>query len=160
MGLFKSIRALAGMKKQMKAVQGQAMEQTGFPTDVGGQIAMAGGLLDQVGGILAGLGEAEADRTRLMSAGVDGRATIVSMGVPARAARLYNLTIDLEVTVPGRDPYRVANQYMVPGWARPAVGATLPVKVDPGDPAKIAIDWDAMPKPPEPGVIRPVEPGP
>lgn len=160
MGLFKSIRALTGLKKQIKEVQGQALGQTGFPTDIAGQAQMAGGLLDQVGGILAGLGEAEADRARLMTAGVDGRATILSMGVPPHAARLYNLTIDLEIAISGRDPYRVANQYMVPGWARLTVGATLPVKVDPADPAKIAIDWESMPKPPEPGVIRPAEPGP
>jgi hypothetical protein len=34
-------------------------------------------------------------------------------------------------------------------------GVTLPVKVDPSDPAKIAIDWDSAQQAPRRGRIRP-----
>ncbi len=37
---------------------------------------------------------------------------------------------------------------MVPAAAPLGQGVTLPIKVDPNDPAKIAIDWDASPAAP------------
>ena len=59
-----------------------------------------------------------------------------------RGAQWFNLDIDLEVHVSGRRPYRVNNQYMVPAGATLGEGVTLPIRVDPNDPSKIAIDWE------------------
>ena len=81
---------------------------------------------------------------------------IVGHGVPARGAQWFNLDIDMEIHVPGRAAYRVNNQYMVPAGATLGPGVRLPVKVDPNDPSKIAIDWSAAPQAPAAGEVRPV----
>jgi len=64
-------------------------------------------------------------------------------------SRTYRFT--LEVTVPGREPYPVADRFKVPKRAEStgtlasagylAVGLELPVWVDPADPSAVAIDW-------------------
>jgi Short C-terminal domain len=81
---------------------------------------------------------------------------IVAHGTPERGAQWFNLDIDMEVHVSGRQPYRVNNQYMVPAGATLGQGVTLPIKVDPNDPAKIAIDWDSAQTAPARGEVRPV----
>jgi len=81
---------------------------------------------------------------------------IVANGTPERGAQWFNLDIDMEVHVSGRQPYRVNNQYMVPAGATLGQGVSLPIKVDPNDPAKIAIDWDSAQSAPQRGEVRPV----
>ena len=83
------------------------------------------------------------------------KGVIVGHGTPARGASWFNLDIDMEIHVPGRKPYRVNNQYMVPASATLGPGVELPVKVDANDQAKIAIDWAAPRRPPARGEIRP-----
>ena len=56
----------------------------------------------------------------------------------------------------GRAPYMVASQYIVPASAPLGQGVTLPIKVDPNDPAKIAIDWNNVSTGPARGEVRPV----
>ncbi|HEX9696540.1 MAG TPA: hypothetical protein VGB64_09550 [Actinomycetota bacterium] len=158
MGLFKMVRDMKKMAKQAKTMQGQQLRDAGYEPGVGGSMQQLGDLLGQANIQLEGIMGSEADRARLMSEGVDGEASIVAMGTPARGATMFNLMIDLEVRVPGRDAYRVANQYLVPASATLGIGVTLPVKVDPNDPAKITIDWDRAPRAPRPGEIRPVDP--
>jgi hypothetical protein len=80
---------------------------------------------------------------------------IVSHGVPARGAQWFNCDIDMEVHVSGREAYRVNNQYMVPASATLGPGIALPIKVDPNDKAKIAIDWDSAGTAPQRGEVRP-----
>lgn len=75
---------------------------------------------------------------------------------PARGAQWFNLEIDMEIHIPGRQPYRINNQYMVPAGATLGPGVTLPVRVDRDNPAKIAIDWDSAQQAPAPGEVRPV----
>jgi hypothetical protein len=77
------------------------------------------------------------------------------MGTPARGAARFNIDIDLEVYVNGRAPYRVANQYIVPASAPLGQGVRIPVRVDPNDPARIAIDWDNVAQGPARGEVRP-----
>src|SRR5262249_30208731 len=77
-------------------------------------------------------------------------------GTPERGAQWFNLDIDMEVHVSGRQPYRVNNQYLVPAGATIGQGVTLPIKVDPNDPAKVAIDWDSAKAAPRRGEVRPV----
>jgi Short C-terminal domain len=44
----------------------------------------------------------------------------------------------------------------VPASAKLGQGVTLPVKVDPNDPAKISIDWQSVESGPARGEVRPV----
>ena len=58
--------------------------------------------------------------------------------------------LDLEVTLPGREPYRVRGRFKVPakaertGFVRGSLnpGLELPVRVDPADPDRVEVDWD------------------
>jgi hypothetical protein len=155
-GLFKGMKDMAGMTKQAKELQRQQQEQAGYKPGLGGQMAQMGDMMSQANEQLAELTGQSGDRQRILADGIAGTAVIVGMGTPARGAQQFNLDLDLEVHVSGRAPYRVANQYIVPASAPLGQGVTLPVKVDPDDQAKIAIDWDNVATGPAPGEVRPV----
>ena len=91
----------------------------------------------------------------MLSEGMPGQAVIVAMGTPARGALKFNLYLDLEVHANGLAPYRIANQYIVPASAPLGEGVVLPVRVDPNDQTKIAIDWVNVADGPTPGEVRP-----
>ena len=148
MGLFKGMKDMAGLTKQAKELQRQQQEEAGYKPGFGG--------LSQANESLAELNNQQSDQERILAEGIAGTATIVGMGTPARGAQQYNLDLDLEVHVSGRAPYRVANQYIVPASAPLGPGVTLPIKVDPNDQAKIAIDWDTVATGPARGEVRPV----
>jgi hypothetical protein len=78
------------------------------------------------------------------------------MGPPQRGAAWFNLQLDFEVHPSTRDPYMVAVEILVPQAANLVPGAELPVRIDPNDPAKIAVDWDKVDKGPQLGEIKPV----
>jgi hypothetical protein len=155
-GLFKGMKDLAGMTKQAKELQRQQQEQAGYKPGFGGQMAQMGDMMSQANEQLAELTDQSGDQQRILAEGIAGTAVIVGMGTPARGAQQFNLDLDLEVHVSGRASYRVANQYIVPASAPLGQGVTLPVKVDPNDQAKIAIDWDNVATGPAPGEVRPV----
>jgi hypothetical protein len=115
-----------------------------------------GEMVGQMRETIAGLNAQQADSGRLLAEGLPGRAIIREMGVPERGAAWFNLKLDLEVHPETRAPYRVANEYLVPGAVALAPGLELEVRIDPGDPAKIAIDWDAAQRGPGLGKIRPI----
>jgi hypothetical protein len=147
---------MAGMTRQAKELQRQQQEQAGYKPGLGGQMAQMGDMMSQANEQLAELTGQSGDRQRILADGIAGTAVIVGMGTPARGAQQFNLDLDLEVHVSGRAPYRVANQYIVPASAPLGQGVTLPVKVDPDDQAKIAIDWDNVATGPARGEVRPV----
>ena len=118
-------------------------------------MAQMGDMLGQANEQLKELTDDQGDRDRILAEGIAGQGVIVGQGTPARGAQWFNLDIDLEVHVSGREAYRVTNQYMVPASATLGPGVTLPVKVDPNDPAKIAIDWDSAATGPARGEVRP-----
>jgi hypothetical protein len=155
-GLFKGMKDMAGMTKQAKELQRQQQEQAGYKPGFGGQMAQMGDMMSQANEQLAELTDQSGDQQRILAEGIAGTAVIVGMGTPARGAQQFNLDLDLEVHVSGRASYRVANQYIVPASAPLGQGVTLPVKVDPDDQAKIAIDWDNVATGPAPGEVRPV----
>jgi hypothetical protein len=76
--------------------------------------------------------------------------TIFDLDLNVVGTRAYQFT--LEVRVPGRDPYEVSGRFDVPRKAENVgpfdrgnalkPGVELPVRVDPGDPSAVAIDWD------------------
>ena len=156
MGLFKSMKDLSGLTKQAKQLQRQQQQEAGYKPGFGGQMEQMGDMISQANEQLADLTGSQGERGRILAEGIGGTATIVGMGTPARGAQWFNLDLDLEVSVPGRQAYRVANTYMVPATASLGQGVTLPVKVDQNDPSKIAIDWDAAPQGPAEGEVRPV----
>lgn len=156
MGLFKSMKDLSSLTKQAKQLQRQQQQEAGYKPGFGGQMAQMGDMLSQANDQLADITGNQGDRGRILAEGIGGTATIVGMGTPARGAQWFNLDLDLEVSVPGRQAYRVTNSFMVPASASLGQGVTLPVKVDPNDPAKIAIDWDSAPTGPAAGEVRPV----
>jgi hypothetical protein len=138
-----------GMFKDMFKLTREAQElKRNTPTPSMGE------MVGQMRETIAGLNAQQADSGRLLAEGLPGRAIIREMGVPERGA--FNLRLDLEVHPQTRAPYRVANEYLVPGAVALSPGLELAVRIDPGDPAKIAIDWDAAQRGPGLGEIRPI----
>ena len=115
-----------------------------------------GEMVGQMRETVADINAQQADQGRLLSEGLPGTAIVRDLSAPQPDATLFNQMLDLEVHPRTRSPYRVANQYLVPQSARLAVGSELTVRIDPDDPAKIAIDWSALPEGPPLGEIRPV----
>jgi hypothetical protein len=81
---------------------------------------------------------------RILEKGTPGRAAIVASSVPARGASMFNLALTLQVYVEGRAPYEVEDQWMVKASDTEALSGSIPVKVDPDERDKVAIDWDAL----------------
>jgi hypothetical protein len=155
-GLFKSMKDMAGVTKQAKQLQEEQQQKAGYKPGMGGMMEQMGDMIGQANQQLGELAQGSQDQERILAEGTAGEAVIVGMGTPARGAQQYNLDLDLEVHVGGRAPYRVANQYIVPASAKLGQGVRLPVKVDPNDPAKIAIDWQSAESGPARGEVRPV----
>jgi hypothetical protein len=153
--LFKSMKDMKELAQQGKRLQAQKQAEQGYSPGMRGQMAQMGDMISQANQQLKEMTDADGDRDRVLAEGLSGEGEIVGMGTPERGAQMYNLDIDLEVRAGGRAPYRVANMYMVPASAQLGIGVKLPIKVDPDDPAKIAIDWDAAATGPAQGEVRP-----
>ena len=156
MGLFKSMKDLSNLTKQSKELQRQQQERAGYKPGFGGQMQQMGDMIGQANEMLADITDSQGERAQILANGISGQGVIVGHGTPERGAQWFNLDIDMEVHVSGRQPYRVNNQYMVPAGATIGQGVTLPIKVDPNDPAKIAIDWESAQAAPQRGEVRPV----
>ena len=157
MGLFKSMKDLGSLTKQAKQMQEQQQKDAGYKSGMTGQFQQMGDMIGQANEQLSELADQQGDRGGLLAEGIAGEGVIVAHGTPERGATWFNLDIDLEVHVPGRKPYRVNNQYMVPASATLGPGVKLPVKVDANDPAKIAIDWANAGTAPQRGEVRPAD---
>ena len=156
MGLFKSMKDLSSLTKEAKQLQRQQQQEAGYKPGFGGQMQQMGDLIGQSKEMLADLNDTSGERAGILANGISGQGVIVAHGTPERGAQWFNMDIDMEVHVSGRQPYRVNNQYMVPAGATIGQGVSLPIKVDPNDPAKIAIDWDSSQRAPAHGEVRPV----
>lgn len=155
MGLFKSMKDMAELTKQGKELQRQQQQEAGYGTGMGGMMKQMGDMVGQANEQLKDLSDKSGDRGRILAEGAPGDGVIVGMGTPERGATWFNLNLDLEIHVSGRDPYRINQQYLVPASAQLGQGVKLPVKVDKSDPAKIAIDWERASSGPAEGEIRP-----
>jgi hypothetical protein len=151
-GVFKDMGKLT---KQAKQLQKQQQEQAGYKPGLKGMLDQMGDLTAQATQQLGEIIDAQGDNKRILAEGRAGTAKIIGLGTPARGAQQFNLDLDLEVHAEGLEPYRVANQYIVPATAQLGPGVELPVKVDRDDPAKIAIAWEQTPQGPKRGEIRP-----
>jgi hypothetical protein len=154
-GLFKSIKDLSNLTKQAKELQRQQQEEAGYKPGMTGQFQQMGDMIGQANEMLADITDSQGERAQILANGISGQGVIVGHGTPERGAQWFNLDIDMEVHVSGRQPYRVNNQYLVPAGATIGQGVALPIKVDPNDPAKIAIDWDSARTAPQRGDVRP-----
>lgn len=157
MGLFKSMKDLSGLTKQAKDLQRQQQQEAGYKPGFRGQMQQMGDMISQANEQLADLSGASGEREQILATGVPGQGVVMAHGTPERGAQWFNMDIDLEVHVSGRRPYRVNNMYMVPAGATIGQGVTLPIKVDPNDPSKIAIDWDSTQRAPARGEVRSVD---
>jgi hypothetical protein len=150
------MKDLSSLTKQAKQLQRQQQAEAGYKPGFGGQMQQMGDMIGQANEQLAELTDSSGERAGILADGLPGHGVIVAHGTPERGAQWFNLDIDMEVHVNGRQPYRVNNQYLVPAGATIGQGVSLPIKVDPNDPAKIAIDWESAQSPPARGDVRPV----
>jgi Short C-terminal domain len=81
---------------------------------------------------------------RILKKGMPGRATIVEMGAFDRGATSFNLPMTLQVHVEGFTPYEVEDEWMVKAKDTACLSGSIPVKVDPGNHHRVAIDWDGV----------------
>jgi hypothetical protein len=81
---------------------------------------------------------------KVLKKGMPGMATIVEMGVMDRDATSSNMPMTLQVHVEGITPYEVEGQWMVKAKDGVGLSGAIPVKVDPEDHDKVAIDWDGV----------------
>ena len=99
-----------------------------------------------------------AEAKRVLSVGIAGTATITGM---TQTGMYLNenpqVKMDLLVELPGRAPYAASRKEFVPLilLGRLSTGAPLAVKVDPGDPQDVLIDWEN----PAPAVMTPPQQG-
>jgi hypothetical protein len=156
-GLFKGMKDLAGLTRQARQLQEQQQQQAGYKPGMAGQFQQMGDMLSQANEQLADLSAQQSGTSGLLAEGIAGEGLVVAHGVPARGAKWFNMDIDMEIHLPGRAAYRINNQYMVPAGATLGPGVRLPVRVDPNDPSKIAIDWSSAPQAPAAGEVRPVD---
>ena len=156
MGLFKSMKDLSNLTKQAKDLQRQQQQEAGYKPGMRGSFQQMGDMIGQANEMLADISDSQGERAQILANGISGQGVIVAHGTPERGAQWFNLDIDMEIHASGRQPYRVNNMYMVPAGATLGQGVTLPVKVDPNDPAKIAIDWESAQTAPQRGEVRPV----
>ncbi len=159
MGLFKGMKDMAGLTKQAKELQRKQQEEAGYKPGLGGQMQQMGDMLSQANEQLAEMTDQSGERSGILANGIAGEGVVVGHDTPERGAQRFNMDIDMEIHVSGRQHYRVNNMYMVPAGATIGQGVTLPIKVDPSDPAKIAIDWDSAQRAPDRGEVRPASGG-
>jgi Short C-terminal domain len=155
-GLFKSMKDLSGLTKQAKDLQREQQQEAGYKPGFRGQMQQMGDMISQANEQLADLTDASGEREQILATGLPGQGVVVAHGTPERGAQWFKMDIDLEVHVRGRRPYRVNNMSMVPAGATIGEGVTVPIKVDPNDPSKIAIDWDSTERAPARGEVRSV----
>lgn len=119
MGLFKGMKDLKGLSD-----------------DRGGMPSIKGAFQD-IGKLADDRGERE-----ILKSGTPAEAVVKGFPTPIQGDK-FAMQILVEVHLEGRDPYDV--EYVFPSARMQAglgVGMKVPVKVDPADPTRIAVQWD------------------
>ena len=81
---------------------------------------------------------------KVLEHGAPGRATVVSVGALDRDGTIFNLPMTLQVFVEGMTPYEVEDQWWVNHKDVIGLSGWIPVRVDPEERDKVAIDWDGV----------------
>lgn len=103
-------------------------------------------LMQPLIGVFKGIDE----RAKLRATGVPGQAVVRTIGESESGTVTINdqplLSLTLEVNDGYGSPYLVSLETVVPRYAIPQVqpGDTIPIKIDPNDPQRVAVDWGAM----------------
>jgi hypothetical protein len=125
MGLFKDMKGAIGGAKQLGDHHG------GMPS-IGGAFKDINALADDRG---------EGD---VLKHGTPAKAIVKSFATPS-ATEKFAMQIDLEIHPPAGEPYQVTYVYPTARQkAAMSVGMEIPVKYLPDDPARVAVQWDAL----------------
>jgi hypothetical protein len=81
---------------------------------------------------------------KILKKGVAGRANIVAMGMFDRDSTAFNLPMTLHVYVEGWQPYEVEDNWIVKAKDAGGLSGAIPVRVDPDDQYRVAIDWEGV----------------
>jgi hypothetical protein len=125
MGLFKDMKGAIGGAKNLGDHHG------GMPS--------IGGAFKDIKALSDDRGESE-----VLANGTPAKAIVKSFAMPS-ATEKFAMQIDLEVHPPGGEPYQVT--YVYPSARQKAamsVGMEIPVKYLPDEPARVAVQWDAL----------------
>jgi hypothetical protein len=125
MGLFKDMKSAIGGAKELGDHHG------GMPS--------IGGAFKDIKALSDDRGEGE-----VLAKGTPAKAIVKSFAMPS-ATEKFAMQIDLEVHPQSGDPYQVT--YVYPSARQKAamsIGMEIPVKYLPDDPARVAVQWDAL----------------
>src|SRR5262245_46866588 len=111
------MKDLSKLTKDAKQLRDQQQREAGYKAGLSGSFQQMGDMIGDATEQLQELTGDQGERGRILAEGIAGQGVIVGMGTPARGAQWFNLDIDLEVHIPGREAYRVDNQYLVPASA-------------------------------------------
>lgn len=139
MGIFKDMRDTAKNVNELTQT-GREMQKEQYGTNNPFKVMQQS--VGDANALMKQMQEEQALMTRLMTTGLAGQGTIKALrdtGVQVNMQPQFE--IDLDVTVPGRDPYPVTITRVVQMSALPMYqpGAVFPVKVDPADPSIVII---------------------
>lgn len=144
MGMFKDLKKLSDQGKEIG-------KQTGKPTSMLGMIKDTPNMINQATGAIDDAMAMQADMQKqqaLLQTGTPAKATVKSMQDTGTLVNFNpQIILELEVAVEGKDPYPVQLASPIPQMmlAHIGPGKTLGVRVDPGDPSSLAIDWSQPP---------------
>lgn len=125
MGLFKDVKNAVSGAKQLGDHHG------GMPS--------IGGAFKDIAALSDDRGEGEVHKV-----GVPAKAIVKGFGMPSPTDR-FAMTIDLEIHPAAGAPYPVTYTYPTARQKTAMTpGMEIPVKVHPEDPARVAVQWDAL----------------
>ena len=142
MGMFKDIKKLKDQGDAAMKAQGKRTGMIGMLRDMPDTISQASAAVDDAMAMQEDMQKQQA----LLTAGTPGKATIKSFTDTGTLVNFNpQVVLDLSVAVDGQTPYDAQLSTSVPQvyLSRLQAGSSVGVRVDPGDPSSIAIDWAA-----------------
>jgi hypothetical protein len=140
MGMFKDIKKLKDQGKEIGAQTGRPTSMLGMLKDTPNMIHQATAAVDDAMALQAEMQKQQ----QLLATGAVGRATITNFTDTGTLVNFNpQVVLDLQVAVDGQAPYAAQLSTAVPQiyLSRLQAGNDIGVRVDPGDPSSIAIDW-------------------
>lgn len=141
MGIFKNLKNTMSEAAELTKTAKELQAEQG---DGGGMLGLGGAaqMMSDANSMLKDMQEQQARAARLMSVGLVGQASIKALrDTGLQVNNQPRFEIDLDVTVPDRDPYPATITQVVALAVLPQfqIGATMPVHVDPDDPSILMI---------------------
>ena len=81
---------------------------------------------------------------KILKKGLPARASVREISYPSEGAGSFNVLMVLHVYQDGKKPYEIRDSWIVKRADYGFLSGSIPVKVDPGDPERVAIDWDLL----------------